>query len=163
MPPVLQVEAGPRKGAPTLGVIVGLKVLTGVVMLMSGFLVWCVRDMNLADFQQVLQDANLTPLLATLGSTEVDLGAITPATLRMISLGALVYGVVSLVLGAGLWSRAGWAGWLAIGETAIFVPVEIWDLARQFSLTITFLLVVNSAILWYLVANRRRLFPLSSN
>jgi uncharacterized membrane protein (DUF2068 family) len=80
----------------------------------------------------------------------------------------------SLVEGVGLIFRAPWAGWLAIGESAFFIPIEIYELARhpkvaevynthpawwnhpKFGLLLV--LVVNILIVWYLLQNRHRLF-----
>ena len=54
--------------------------------------------------------------------------------------------------------RVFWAAWLAIGETAFFVPIEVYDLMHDFSVAVFIILLVNMAIVWYLVKNRDRLF-----
>jgi uncharacterized membrane protein (DUF2068 family) len=64
------------------------------------------------------------------------------------------------VEGIGLMFRVPWAGWLAIGESAFFVPIEIYELNRpgRFSWWLVCILLVNILIVWYLFTNRGRLF-----
>jgi uncharacterized membrane protein (DUF2068 family) len=54
--------------------------------------------------------------------------------------------------------RAGWAGWLAIGESAFFVPIEMYELARKYSPYMLAVMIINIFIVWYLYANRQTLF-----
>jgi uncharacterized membrane protein (DUF2068 family) len=54
--------------------------------------------------------------------------------------------------------RFWWAGWLAIAESAFFVPIEIYRLARQYSPPLLIVTIANIVIVWYLYANRQALF-----
>jgi uncharacterized membrane protein (DUF2068 family) len=63
--------------------------------------------------------------------------------------------------------RISWAGWMAIGESAFFIPIEIYELVRRTSpdrarpghpLTLAIILALNIVIVWYLFQNRHRLF-----
>jgi uncharacterized membrane protein (DUF2068 family) len=58
----------------------------------------------------------------------------------------------------GLIFRVSWAGWLAIGESAFFIPIEVFELARRPSWMVDVILVLNVVIVWYLFQNRERLF-----
>ena len=84
-----------------------------------------------------------------------------------------LYSLFLLVGGTGLAFRAKWAVWLAIGESAFFIPIEIFELIRRHSpegeahahalfthpkTGIAIVLSVNVLIVWYLFQNRRRLF-----
>jgi uncharacterized membrane protein (DUF2068 family) len=75
------------------------------------------------------------------------------------------------VEGVGLIFRAPWAGWLAIGESAFFIPIEIFELVHHHELAqrgelvhpgfvwkISLILALNVLIVWYLFQNRKRLF-----
>lgn len=86
------------------------------------------------------------------------LRAVTPAGIRWLASGTLMYSGLLFVESVGLVLRAGWAAWLAIGETAFFIPVEVVELVRQFRLGVLALLVVNLLIVVYLARNRDRLF-----
>ena len=72
--------------------------------------------------------------------------------------GAFFYSLFSLVEGVGLILRVSWAGWLAIGESAFFVPIEVYELAHRPTLTVFCILALNVFIVWYLLQNRHRLF-----
>ena len=72
--------------------------------------------------------------------------------------GTLFYSLFSLVEGVGLIFRVSWAGWLAIGESAFFVPIEVYELVRHPSLAVLVILALNVFIVWYLFQNRHRLF-----
>jgi uncharacterized membrane protein (DUF2068 family) len=75
-----------------------------------------------------------------------------------VAVGTLFYSMFSLVEGIGLMFRVGWAGWLAIGESAFFIPIEIHELTRRFSWPVFVILALNIFIVWYLFQNRERLF-----
>jgi len=54
--------------------------------------------------------------------------------------------------------RVGWAGWMAIGESAFFIPIEVYEITHDFSITVLLILAFNVLIVWYLFQNRERLF-----
>jgi len=54
--------------------------------------------------------------------------------------------------------RVSWAGWLAIGESAFFIPIELYELSHNFSLMVFVILMINVVMVWYLFENRHRLF-----
>ena len=68
--------------------------------------------------------------------------------LASISLG---YAALFFVEGIGLILGRYWAQWLVIIDTASFIPGEIYYLARQFNWFDTILLLVNVAVVLYLV------------
>jgi uncharacterized membrane protein (DUF2068 family) len=74
--------------------------------------------------------------------------------------GTLFYSLFALIEGVGMIFRASWAGWLAIGESAFFIPIEIAELSRKghSSWYVLIILIINIIIVWYLYKNRRRLF-----
>jgi uncharacterized membrane protein (DUF2068 family) len=72
--------------------------------------------------------------------------------------GTAFYSLFSLVEGIGLICRVGWAGWLAIGESLFFIPIEVYELMHQITVTVLLILTLNVAIVWYLYQNRNRLF-----
>jgi len=111
------------------------------------------------EFDRLLRFVRVDPEHAFFSSLGDRLQAITPGSVRFLASGAFLYAVLLLVESAGLMRRAFWAAWLAIGETAFFVPIEIFELLRGFSKAMFLILAVNVAIVWYLLRNRRRLFP----
>jgi uncharacterized membrane protein (DUF2068 family) len=101
------------------------------------------------------------------------LDTITPTNVRVVASGTFLCGLFLLVLGLGLAFRAKWAIWLAIGESAFFIPIEIFELMRHHRLNasglprpelfphpkigLAIVLAINVLIVWYLYANRKRL------
>jgi len=82
----------------------------------------------------------------------------TDKEVRVTVIGALLWSLFPLTEGVGLMFRVKWAGWLAIVESAFFVPVEIYELVKEFSWFMVGVAIINSFIVWYLYANRERLF-----
>ncbi len=77
---------------------------------------------------------------------------------KILVAGFLIYAVLLFVESAGLAFRAYWAVWMAIGETAFFIPIEIFDLVKHPTWLVSAILLVNLLIVLYLVRNRDRLF-----
>ena len=67
-------------------------------------------------------------------------------------------GILSLGEGVGLALRSRWAGLLVVVESGFFIPLEIYSLLREPSLTIVVVLALNVTIFVYLHRNRDRLF-----
>ena len=78
------------------------------------------------------------------------------ATLRKISIGGLLYGAVFATEGVGLLLDKHWAHWLTVIVTASFVPFEVYELAERFTAVRLAFLVLNVAILVYLVQRIRQ-------
>jgi uncharacterized membrane protein (DUF2068 family) len=102
------------------------------------------------------------------------LDTVTPTNMRVVASGTMLYGLFLIVGGTGLAFRAKWAIWLAIGESVFFIPVEIFELIRRRppnsleqprpeffhhpKIGLAIVLGINILIVWYLFANRKRLF-----
>jgi uncharacterized membrane protein (DUF2068 family) len=83
---------------------------------------------------------------------------ITPmSTKRIDELGivAFLYALVFLVEGTGLWLQRRWAEYLTIVVTASLIPFEIYELRRGVTAPRIVTLVVNVAVVVYLVVRVR--------
>jgi uncharacterized membrane protein (DUF2068 family) len=76
--------------------------------------------------------------------------------LRALSAGMFVYAGVFIVEGVGLIARRRWAEWFTVLVTGSFVPLEIYEIARHPGAVRIGALVVNLAIVAYLVVRLRR-------
>ena len=83
---------------------------------------------------------------------------LTEANVRNAALGTIIWALFPLVEGLGMMYRVVWAGWLAIGESAFFVPIEFFELSRKYSWELLVVTITNIFIVYYLYANRARLF-----
>jgi uncharacterized membrane protein (DUF2068 family) len=73
---------------------------------------------------------------------------------KKLALGALAYSAVFAVEGVGLLGRKVWAEWLTVVVTASFIPIEIYELVVHFGAGKVVALVLNVAVVIYLLALR---------
>jgi uncharacterized membrane protein (DUF2068 family) len=81
---------------------------------------------------------------------------ISPRWITILTIGLPVYAVVELVEGIGLWLGRRWGEYFAMIATSVFLPLEVWELARGH---VTWLkvatFVINLLLVIYLVWTRR--------
>src|ERR1700733_10056978 len=164
------VAKAPR--APTLYIIVGIKLIKGVLLLLVALGVYSLAGKDLQDlFDRFLRWVHLDPEGRFFSDLGARLATITPANVKKAALVPMLYGLFLLVGGTGLAVRAKWAIWLAIGESAFFIPIEIYEIVRKHvpnpeamhpifphpKISLAIVLAVNVFIVWYLFRNRERL------
>jgi len=157
-----------KRRAPTLYVIIAIKLLKGLLFVTLAILAYTLSDNDLpAEYRHFLQHLRVNPERQFWTDLAVQVGRLTEANVLWAAAGTLVYSLFSLVEGVGLMFRVSWAGWLAIGESAFFIPIEIYDLVHRTTqdrlrpghdLTVLVILALNILIVWYLLQNRHRLF-----
>ena len=164
-----------KKHAPTLYFIVAIKLIKGVALLLLALGVFTLANKDLSDvFDQFLRWIHLDPERSFFQGIGAWLDTFTPSNVRVVASGTFLCGLFLIVLGSGLAFRAKWAIWLAIGESAFFIPIEIFELVHRRNpgttdhpqpelfahpeLGLFIVLVLNVLIVWYLYANRNRLF-----
>jgi uncharacterized membrane protein (DUF2068 family) len=84
---------------------------------------------------------------------------VTPKQLRELSAGTFVYASIFLTEGIGLLLRKHWAEYVTLISTALFIPLEIYELTQRFTLPRLGIFLINAAIVWYLaqrLARRKR-------
>jgi uncharacterized membrane protein (DUF2068 family) len=80
---------------------------------------------------------------------------VTPKQLKELSVGTFLYAGLFFTEGFGLLLRKHWAEYFTIITTGLFIPLELYELARHFTVTKLVVTVVNVLIVWYLVARVR--------
>jgi len=80
---------------------------------------------------------------------------VTPKQLKELSLGTFFYSALFATEGTGLLLRKHWAEYMTIVTTGTLIPLEIYELARHFTVTKLVVTVINVLIVWYLVARVR--------
>lgn len=80
---------------------------------------------------------------------------VTPRQLKELSVGTFVYAGLFATEGVGLLLRKRWAEYFTIITTSVFLPVEVYELARHFTATKVIVLLINLLIVGYLVARVR--------
>ncbi len=81
---------------------------------------------------------------------------ITPKQLKELSVGTFVYAGLYLTEGVGLVMRKHWAEYLTTISTALFIPLEVYEMYHRFTWPRLGFLLVNVAIVWYLAARIKR-------
>jgi uncharacterized membrane protein (DUF2068 family) len=152
------------KRAPTLYFIIGFKLLKGMLLLLLALGAYSLSDNNLPEeFRHLLEFLHLDPEKKFFTDLADRIANVTPTNVIWLARGTVLYSLFSLVEGVGLIFRISWAGWLAIGESAFFIPIEVFELVHRPMSNRSFLgvfivLAVNVVIVWYLFQNRERLF-----
>jgi uncharacterized membrane protein (DUF2068 family) len=148
-----------KKRAPTLYLIIAIKLLKGSLFVGLAIMAYALSDNNLPEeYQKWLHLLRLNPEKRFWTELAVKVGSLTEVRVVWVAVGTLVYSLFSLVEGVGLIFRVSWAGWLAIGESAFFIPIEVFELVHHPSLVVIVVLALNIFMVWYLYANRNRLF-----
>jgi len=148
-----------KKRAPLLYVIIAIKFIKGTLLLLLALGVYNLADDDLVkDYRAFLQWIHVDPERQFFTDLAAKVRAITPTNVYWLATGTALYSLFSLVEGIGLTFRVSWAGWMAIGESAFFVPIEVYELMHGYSTTVLVILVLNVFIVWYLFQNRRWLF-----
>jgi uncharacterized membrane protein (DUF2068 family) len=81
---------------------------------------------------------------------------VTPRQLRELSAGTFIYASIYLTEGSGLLLRKHWAEYLTLISTGLFIPLEVFEIYRRFTLIRVAVLAINLAIVWYLAARIKR-------
>jgi uncharacterized membrane protein (DUF2068 family) len=145
--------------APTLYVIIAIKLIKGLVLLLFGLGVLSLVGQNLDQrFDELLRWIHLDPEKRFFAELGDKLQHVTPANVRGVAIGTMFYSLFSFVEGVGLIFRLRWVGWLVIGESLFFIPIEVYDLLGGFSKVVFVILLLNIFIVWYLLRNKERLY-----
>lgn len=169
-----KIAAGKKNRALALYCIAGFKLLKGVLLLLAaaGIFALSRRDLPTA-FDGFLRWVHIDPENRFFAGIGDRLTTITPANVKTVASGTLIYGLFLCMSGLGLALRWNWAIWLAIGEAAFFIPIELFELVRPHTpdgearahaifphpeIGMAIILIVNVLIVWYLYKNRERLF-----
>ena len=79
-----------------------------------------------------------------------------PRDVRDLGIGSFVYAALFLTEGIGLWLLQPWAEWFTSIITASLIPLEIYELHRHPTIGKVAILLLNVAVVVYLVLRIRR-------
>lgn len=152
-------QTTPSKRTTTLFGIAAFKLGKGLFFFLVAFSIYCLSDDNLPDaFRSLLTTLRVDPGHKIFDRAFRWLGSITESNMLWVAGGTTAYAILALVEGIGLFMRYYWAAYLAIAESAVFIPLEVAELVHRFTWSMVCLLVLNIFILVYLWRNRHRLF-----
>ena len=84
------------------------------------------------------------------------LTGIDRSRLRAIQAGTFFYAILHLIEGVGLILERDWAGYLVVIATSSLVPFEVYEITQKRSLVRFTVLIVNLAIVIYLIIQLRK-------
>jgi len=70
---------------------------------------------------------------------------------KRLGLVGLLYAGLFLVEGTGLWLQRRWGEWATVVITGLLIPVEVYEILRHPSAAKILVLIVNVAVVGYLV------------
>ena len=79
-----------------------------------------------------------------------------PAQIKKLGLVSFLYAALFLTEGTGLWLRKLWGEWLTVIITGSLVPVEVYEIYRHPSAVKVGALVINLAVVAYLILRIRK-------
>jgi uncharacterized membrane protein (DUF2068 family) len=135
-----------------LRAVASIEFLKGLVVLLAGFGVlslvhrdaWDVAE-SFLEWLHISPDTHYAQVFLNLADQ------VTDAKLWGVAVGALAYSTLRFLEAYGLWRERAWAEWLALISGAIYLPFEIYELARRPDWIRLGIFVVNLAFVLYMV------------
>lgn len=150
MTPFLAQSLAPSHTGLTL--IALFKLLKGMVLLFVGGALLGLVDPEIAAFLAPAMDVlHLHGHSRLVHSLLLKIPVVSSHTLLLMAYASLLYSVLLLVEGCGLWLEASWAGYMTVISSSVFLPVEFYDVMRQVSVLHVAMLLLNVVIVGYLV------------
>ncbi len=84
---------------------------------------------------------------------------LSPAQIKKLGLASFIYAALFLAEGTGLWLLKRWGEWLTVIITTSLVPIEIYEIHRHPSVAKVAVLLINIAVVAYLVYHMREKRP----
>jgi uncharacterized membrane protein (DUF2068 family) len=78
-------------------------------------------------------------------------GNLTPQNIRTFGVVSFCYAGLFLTEGTGLWLVKRWAEWFSVIITTSLVPLEVYEIHRHPSVIKCFVLIINIAVVGYLI------------
>jgi len=145
------------EGSATLLLIALFKLLKGVALLAVGIGALKLLHRNLAEIvEHWVNVLRVDPENRFVNSLLSRAFRVTPHQLKALSVGTFIYAGLLLTEGTGLALRKRWAEYFTIVTTAGLIPLEIYELAKHVTVVKILVLIVNVAIVVYLVVRVRR-------
>jgi uncharacterized membrane protein (DUF2068 family) len=135
-----------------LRLIAGAKIAKGVALacLSLGVFDLIHKDLT-AIAQRFVQIARISPENKYVELLLEKLGLVEPSTLVRLGMLSALFASIEMIEGLGLWFGAAWAEYVVVISTGLFIPEEFIGIARHPSWLRLVILLINGAILVYVV------------
>jgi uncharacterized membrane protein (DUF2068 family) len=145
------------KGSRGLLLVAAFKLIKGLALLALG--IGALRLLHkdvAAEVAQWIDILRVDPHNHYIQEALAKLGMVDDRRLKAVSVGTFFYSALYLTEGIGLSLRKRWAEYVTIISTASLLPVEIYEIVKGVSAPKIVVLLVNIAVLVYLVIEVRR-------
>jgi uncharacterized membrane protein (DUF2068 family) len=151
-----QVASKRSRGDRLLPWIAAERTLRAIVLLAVGIALIANPDHDWGKtISHLTRDLGLNPSSNGIEKIIHKLHAISSQRFAVFGVIAIAYGMLEAVEGYGLWRRRPWAEYLTVFATSVLFVPEIWELAHKVTVLKLAALLVNVAVVVYLVARLR--------
>ena len=77
------------------------------------------------------------------------------STLTVVGVGLLLYGLLQIAEGIGLWSLKRWGEYVAVVGTTLFIPLEVYEVVEEATWLKAVVLLINVGAVLYLLLSKR--------
>jgi uncharacterized membrane protein (DUF2068 family) len=137
-------------------IIAVFKLLKGLLLLAAGIGAMRLMHKDVADLLvRWAEQLHIDPAGRLVERLAAGVSDVDDRRLLALGIGMLFYAGLLLTEGVGLLRGKRWAEYLTVIATALLIPLEIYEIIRRMTLTRVTALVVNAAIVWYLIGRLR--------
>ena len=147
----------PRRSRTIIRLIATERLIRGVVLVVAGIYLVTHSSSDLGRIaDRAMRALELDPRGHFLHKLIEKLHRLHAGTVLLTGIAAIAYGILETVEGVGLWLDALWAEYLTVIATSLLIPLEVFELIHKPSMWKAAGIVVNLAIVAYLVRRLRK-------
>jgi uncharacterized membrane protein (DUF2068 family) len=147
----------PRRSRTIIRLIATERLIRGVVLVVAGIYLATHSGSDLGRIaDRAMRALELDPRRHFLHKLIEKLHRLHAGTVFLTGIAAILYGVLETVEGVGLWLDALWAEYLTVIATSLLIPLEVYEVIHKPSIWKAAGIVVNLAIVAYLVWRLRK-------
>ena len=140
-----------------LAVIAVFKMVKGVLLLLLGLGLLRLVHAEIATlFSLLIEGLHLNADARLIHALVLKIDALQPNSVLLAGLVSLGYAGILLVEGIGLWLEFTWAAYLTVASTGLLLPFELYEVIEQVSILRIGVLLLNLAIVVYLIRQLKR-------
>jgi uncharacterized membrane protein (DUF2068 family) len=144
-------------------VLIGIyKLLECLLLVFAGFVQLKLIHQDLASsLHHWVQAVRVDPDNGLVHALLLKVSSLSPKQLEELSAGTFLYAGLRLAEGIGLVLQRLWGQYLTVIVTALFIPLEIYELFRHWRVVKLIVLILNIAVVVYLIREIRKQDPRS--
>ncbi|MEO6034628.1 MAG: DUF2127 domain-containing protein [Verrucomicrobiota bacterium] len=146
------IKRSGKKSSKMLYLIGGLKIFKGILLLAFALAAFKLIGKNLSEeVRRLAEKFFFDPDNKYLLKALQKVSGLDQRKLSLLSAGTFIYAALFFAEGIGLLLQKTWGEYLTVIVTSSFLPFEIFELANKFSAVKTTVLILNVAIVIYLI------------